>query len=66
MKKYLPLLIAGLGLMFICVAIALRNGAGEVETVIANLTSTFMFVTAGVCFVGAIVTFCLRDDETVW
>lgn len=66
MKKYLPLLIAGLGLMFVCVAMALRNGAGDVETPIANLTSSFMFITAAVCFVGAIVTFFLRDDETVW
>jgi hypothetical protein len=66
MKKYLPVLIAGLGIMFLCIAMALRSGAGDMEIVIANLTSTFMFVTAAVCFVGAIVTFCLRDDETVW
>jgi hypothetical protein len=66
MKKYLPLLIAGLGVMFVSVAMALRSGAGEVDTAIANLSSSFMFITAAVCFVGAIVTFCLRDDETVW
>lgn len=66
MKKFLPYLVGGIGLMFICVAIVLRNGSPEAETVITNLASTFMFTAGAICIVGGLVTFFLRDDAEVW
>lgn len=66
MKKFLPFLVGGTGLMFICVALVLRNGSPEAATVITNLSSTFMLTAGGICIVGGLVTFFLRDDEGVW
>jgi hypothetical protein len=68
MKKFLPYLIGGVGLMMVCIALVLRNGSPEAETVITNLASTFMLTAGIICVIGGLVTFFLRDDETldVW
>lgn len=66
MRRYLPFLIGGLGLMFIGIAMVLRNGTADTHAVITNVTSTFMLAAGCICMLGGIVTFFLRDDETVW
>jgi hypothetical protein len=66
MRKYLPYLVGGVGLMFICIALVLRNGSPDAEAAITNVASTFMLTAGVICFIGGLVTFFLRDDETVW
>lgn len=66
MKKYLPYLVFGLGLMFIGIAMVLRAGTADTEAVITNLSSSFMGFAGVILVLGGLVTYFLRDDEAVW
>lgn len=67
MRKYVPLMIGGvLGLVFICIAMALRNGTAEAHTVITNLTSSFMFVAGFLSIVGGVIFCVMSDDQAAW
>jgi hypothetical protein len=66
MRQYLPYLIGGLGLLFLGIAYFLRQGTGDANIAITNLASTFMGVAGAICLLGGIVTFFLRDDESIW
>ncbi len=66
LKKFLPYLVGGLGLLFIGIAVVLRSGTADAETAITNVASTFMLIAGAICFLAGIVTFFLRHDETVW
>lgn len=66
MKKWLPFLIVGLGVMFILISMVLRNGMPDADVAITNITSMFMLVAGCICVVGGIVTFFLRHDPEVW
>lgn len=65
MKKYLPYIFGGLGLLLLVSAMILRGGSADVHAVVTNLASTFMLVGGGICILIGLVTFFLRDDE-VW
>lgn len=66
MKKYLPYLVGGLGLMFIGIAVILRSGTADADSAITNVASTFMLIAGAICFLAGVVTFFLRHDESVW
>lgn len=66
MKKYLPFVIGGLGLVFIALSMFLRNGVADTTTAITNLVSTFMMVGGVICIIAGLVTFFLRDDPEIW
>jgi len=65
-KKFLPFIIAGLGLAFVIISMVLRNGTADAQEVITNITSTFMLVAGCICVLVGIVTFFLRDDTEIW
>lgn len=65
-KKYLPYLMAALGVMFIVISILLRQGTADAEIVITNVTSSFMLFAGVICLLVGLVTFFLRDDPNVW
>ena len=66
MKKYLPFVFGGLGLLLLVIAFVLRSGTADAEVVITNLASTFMMVAGAICVLVGLVTFFLRDDEQIW
>ncbi len=66
MKKYLPYVVGGLGLMLLLIGMVLRNGTPDADELITNLSSTFMMLAGAICFLVGVVTHFLRDDETVW
>lgn len=66
MKKFLPFLLGGLGLLLIATALVLRQGTADAHMVVTNLASTFMLVAGAICLVGGLVTFFLRDDPEIW
>ncbi len=66
MKKWLPASVVLLGVIFIGVAMLLKNGMPDAEVAITNITSMFMLVAGAICIVGGIVTHFLRHEEDVW
>lgn len=66
MRKYLPYVVGGMGVVLLVIAMFLRNGTPDAEALITNLSSTFMMLAGAICFIVGVVTYFLRDDETVW
>jgi hypothetical protein len=66
MRHWMPILMAVVSVVFFGMAWFLRQGAEGTHTAITNLTSSFMFFAACICLVVGIVTYCMRNDETVW
>ena len=65
-KKYLPFVFGGLGLVMLVIAMFLRQGTDDAHTVITNLAGTFMIVAGVICVLIGIITFFLRNDNTIW
>jgi len=66
MKKYLPFLLFGLGVAFVIISLVLRQGTNDADIVITNIVSSFMLFAGGICMLGGLVTFFLRDDPDIW
>lgn len=66
MKKYLPYIFGGIGLLLLVSAMILRGGSADVHAVVTNLASTFMLVAGAICIVIGLITFFLRHDDEVW
>lgn len=66
MRKYLPYVVGGLGIVLLTIGLVLRNGTPDADALITGLSSTFMMLAGAICFVVGVVTYFLRDDETVW
>lgn len=66
MKKFLPFVVGGMGLVLLVVAMILKNGTPDAEAAITSLASIFMMLAGAVCVLVGALTFFLRDDEQVW
>lgn len=66
MKKLLPFLVSGLGLIFIVLSQVLRAGTADADAAITNLAGVFVLLAGAVCLVGGVATFLLRHDSEVW
>jgi hypothetical protein len=66
MKKWLPFLIAGLGLFMVIISMVLRQGTADADIAITNVTSSFMLIGGSVCIVVGLVTYFLRHNDDVW
>lgn len=66
MKKMLPYIFGGMGLVLLASAYFLRSGSPDVHEAITNLASSFMLFGGGICIVVGLITFFLRNDDETW
>ena len=66
MKKWVPILVSGLGFFVIVIAMILRRGTPDADIAITNVTSSFMFIGGSICIVVGLVTYFLRHSEDIW